>query len=58
MIDVNKISKVDLDAISKPFIKIATEFLQDPKNQKDYEEWHLKKYGEYPTEASYMKDGK
>lgn len=55
MIDVKKIPQFELDILSKPLIPKITEFYNNPENQKEYEEWHFKKYGHYPTNASYMK---
>jgi hypothetical protein len=46
------------DSLSKPLIPIIIEFYKDPENQRNFEEWHYRKYGCYPTKASYMKGDK
>lgn len=36
------------DKVASKIIELAKCFFMDPKNQKEYEEWHLKKYGYLP----------
>lgn len=56
-IDLKQIPQHDIDLLARPLINIVAEFFNNSANQKKYEEWHYKKYGRYPTEASYMNKG-
>ena len=49
-----EIPQVELNILSRPLITKALKYFQDKRVQQDYEQWHLKEYGEYPTTASYM----
>ncbi len=44
--------------LAKPFAKMLdsiAKFYEDPKVQKEFEEWHLKKFGRKPTEGVWAK---
>ena len=47
MADLNN---AQADTLARFFLGDAiNKFYDDPKNEEAYREWHLKKYGEYPT---------
>lgn len=53
-IDVTQIPSPVMNAHCRTLLNCIGKFFDDPQNQRDFEEWHKKQYGRYPSEASYM----
>lgn len=37
------------EPVARKILEMAKNFFAEPKNQKDFEEWHFKKYGCLPN---------
>jgi hypothetical protein len=53
-IDTTKIPAPVMAAHCRSLLNAIGGFFDDPKNQQDYEAWHVERYGYPPREASYI----
>lgn len=49
------IPKCEMDSHSRNLLNCVVNFFENAETQKDFEAWHLGKYGCLPKEASYIK---
>lgn len=55
-VDITKIPSPVMNAHCRTLLNCIGKFFDDPQNQRDFEEWHIKQYGCPPKETSYRKE--
>lgn len=54
-INLNEVPKGEMLSHSRNLLDVVAEYFENSEVQKDYENWHLEKYGFLPQNASYTK---